>query len=252
MNLKQKMSFVLISIILLSTTAFAAPTTDYTKAKATKAPIAAFSASPTSGNAPLNVQFTDKSTYLPTSWKWSFGDRTYSTAKNPVHTYSKAGKYTVILTVKNVKGTNKIKKYNYITVLVPLKAPIAAFSASPTSGNAPLKVQFTDKSTGTPTSWKWGFGDGKYSTSKNPAHTYNKAGTYTVSLTVKNVKGTDNITKSSYITVGSSTVVDVVCKMKIDKTTAEFTSKYKGKTYYFCSASCKEKFDGNPDKYINS
>jgi len=52
--------------------------------------------------------------------------------------------------------------------------------------------------------------------------------------------------------VDSSTVTDVVCKMQIDKRTAEFTSKYKGKTYYFCSASCKEKFDSNPGKYINS
>jgi Uncharacterized conserved protein len=50
----------------------------------------------------------------------------------------------------------------------------------------------------------------------------------------------------------SSTVVDLVCKMEIDKTTAEFTSEYKGTTYYFCSASCKKKFDENPEKYINS
>jgi YHS domain-containing protein len=50
----------------------------------------------------------------------------------------------------------------------------------------------------------------------------------------------------------SSTVVDVVCKMKIDKNTAEFKSEYKGTIYYFCSASCKKKFDENPEKYINS
>jgi PKD repeat protein len=95
MNPNQKMSLVLISIILLSATALAAPATDHTKAKAIKAPLAAFSASPTSGNAQLEVQFTDESTGTPTSWKWSFGDGKYSTAENPVHTYSKAGKYTV-------------------------------------------------------------------------------------------------------------------------------------------------------------
>ncbi|HEY3362895.1 MAG TPA: YHS domain-containing protein [Methanosarcina sp.] len=50
----------------------------------------------------------------------------------------------------------------------------------------------------------------------------------------------------------SSTVVDVVCKMKIDKNTAEFKNEYKGTIYYFCSASCKKKFDENPEKYINS
>lgn len=132
------------------------------------------------------------------------------------------------------------------------KAPVAAFSASPTSGYSPLKVQFTDKSKYSPTSWKWSFGDGKYSTAKNPVHTYSKVGKYTVALTVKNAKGNNKITKYSYITVSSSIVVDVVCKMKINKNTAKFTSKYKGKTYYFCSAYCKKKFDASPSKYISS
>ncbi len=79
-----------------------------------KPPVAAFSASLRSGKIPLKVQFTDKSTNNPTSWKWSFGDRTYSTAKNPVHKYSKAGKYTVSLTVKNTKGSNTKTMFGYI------------------------------------------------------------------------------------------------------------------------------------------
>jgi beta propeller repeat protein len=163
-------------------------------------PVAAFYASPTSGYAPLKVAFTDKSTGSPTSWKWSFGDSTYSTAKNPVHTYNKAGKYTVSLTVKNAAGGNTVTKSSFIVVNV-LKAPIAAFSASPVSGKAPLKVQFTDKSVNSPTSWKWSFGDGTYSTAKNPAHKYSKAGKYTVSLTVKNAKGSNTKTISNYVTV---------------------------------------------------
>ena len=127
----------------------------------------AFSASPTSGYEPLKVTFTDKSTGSPSSWKWSFGDSTYSTTKNPVHTYSKAGKYTVSLTVKNAEGSNTVTKAGFIVVNV-LKAPVAAFTASPTSGKAPLKVQFTDKSSNSPSSWKWSFGDGTYSTSEKP------------------------------------------------------------------------------------
>ena len=80
--------------------------------------------------------------------------------------------------------------------------PVAAFSASPTSGKAPLKVQFTDKSTGTPTSWKWNFGDKtSYSTAKNPSHKYSKAGKYTVKLTVKNAAGSNTKTMSEYIKV---------------------------------------------------
>jgi len=80
-----------------------------------KLPVAAFSASPRSGKAPLKVQFTDKSQNSPTCWKWSFGDGTYSTAKNPVHKYCKAGKYTVSLTVKNAKGSNTKAVSNYVT-----------------------------------------------------------------------------------------------------------------------------------------
>jgi hypothetical protein len=85
--------------------------------------------------------------------------------------------------------------------LIPLKTPIAAFSASRVSGKAPLKVKFTDKSKGSPTSWKWSFGDETYSTARNPSHNYNKAGKYTVSLTVKNSKGSNTKTMSGYIKV---------------------------------------------------
>ncbi|WP_292373733.1 PKD domain-containing protein [Methanosarcina sp. UBA411] len=166
-----------------------------------KAPVASFSASPTSGNAPLQVQFTDKSTGSPTSWKWNFGDGTYSTDQNPAHTYSKTGKYTISLTVKNAKGSNTVTKSSHINVAAPLKAPVAALSASPTSGNAPLKVRFTDKSSNSPTSWKWDFGDKSSSAEKNPSHTYSTAGTYTVKLTASNAAGSNTVTKKSYITV---------------------------------------------------
>ncbi|NNE10468.1 MAG: PKD domain-containing protein, partial [Gemmatimonadetes bacterium] len=78
---------------------------------------------------------------------------------------------------------------------------VAAFTANTTSGTAPLNVSFTDQSTGSPTAWDWTFGDGGTSTSANPSHTYNSAGTYTVSLTVTNACGIDTETKTNYITV---------------------------------------------------
>jgi beta propeller repeat protein len=78
-------------------------------------PVADFIASPTSGTHSLNVKFTDKSSdaYY---WSWDFGDKTTSTLQSPAHKYSKAGKYTVTLTVKNAAGKNTMKKTNYITV----------------------------------------------------------------------------------------------------------------------------------------
>jgi PKD repeat protein len=68
-------------------------------------------------------------------------------------------------------------------------APTASFTATPTSGQAPLPVQFTDTSTGSPTTWAWDFGDGASSTAQNPQHTYAAAGTYTASLTASNAGG---------------------------------------------------------------
>jgi YHS domain-containing protein len=46
-------------------------------------------------------------------------------------------------------------------------------------------------------------------------------------------------------------VIDPVCKMKIDENKAAAKSDYKGKTYYFCAVSCKQKFDKEPEKYVN-
>jgi parallel beta-helix repeat protein len=77
--------------------------------------------------------------------------------------------------------------------------PVANFWGSPRSGNVPLNVKFTDISKGKPRAWKWSFGDGTYSTQQNPAHKYNKAGKYTVSLAVSNAEGSNTVTKSNYI-----------------------------------------------------
>jgi PKD repeat protein len=79
---------------------------------------------------------------------------------------------------------------------------VAAFSATPTSGQAPLAVSFSDQSTGSPDSWSWSFGDGGSATTRNPSHTYTAAGTYTVSLTVSNSNGSDTETRTGLITVG--------------------------------------------------
>lgn len=45
---------------------------------------------------------------------------------------------------------------------------------------------------------------------------------------------------------------DVVCGMQIDPAAAAGSSKYDGKTYYFCSASCKARFDTNPAHFAGN
>ncbi|MBE0515914.1 MAG: YHS domain-containing protein [Methanophagales archaeon] len=44
--------------------------------------------------------------------------------------------------------------------------------------------------------------------------------------------------------------VDPVCGMKVDKETTEHKMDYKGATYYFCAAGCKEAFEEEPEKYL--
>lgn len=167
----------------------------------TPVPVAAFSANTTSGVKPLTVAFTDTSTNSPTSWSWDFGDSSTSTLQNPTHTYSTAGTYTVSLIATNAGGSDTETKVVYITVTEAVVTPVAAFSANVTSGDLPLTAAFTDSSANGPTSWAWTFGDGGTSTSRNPTHTYNVAGTYTVTLTATNAAGSDVETKTSYITV---------------------------------------------------
>ena len=162
-------------------------------------PVASFSGSPTSGTAPLAVAFTDTSTGQPTSWAWTFGDGGTSTAQSPTHTYTTAGTYSVSLTVTNTQGSNTLTKTNYISVAAP-QPPVASFSGSPTSGIVPLTVNFTDTSSGQPTSWAWTFGDGGTSSAQNPSHVYTVAGTYSVSLTATNGVGSNTLTKTNYIT----------------------------------------------------
>ncbi|KKG15272.1 hypothetical protein EO94_10270, partial [Methanosarcina sp. 2.H.T.1A.3] len=173
----------------------------------TVAPVANFTSKITTGTdgyIPQTVQFTDTSSYLPTSWTWDFGDGTSSNQQDPFHTYTASGTYTVNLTASNSIGSDFEVKTAYITVTAP-PAPSANFTAFPTSGDIPLSVQFTDQSTGIGLSWAWDFdNDGTIdSMARHPLHVYNAAGTYTVNLSVTNAGGSDNEIKTNYITVAA-------------------------------------------------
>ena len=94
-------------------------------------------------------------------------------------------------------------------VSYPLKIPEAAFKAFPTSGMAPLNINFSNESAGTVTSWQWDFGDGSISDQQNPTHMYNYPGRYTVSLTATGPIGSDTDTKTNFITVVSPDAPDL-------------------------------------------
>jgi PKD repeat protein len=113
-------------------------------------------------------------------------------------------------------------------------APVAAFTASPTSGSAPMTVQFTDQSTNNPTSWSWVFGDGGTSNVKNPSHTYSAIGKFTVSLTATNIPGSNTKTITDYITVSAAPVPTINV---ISPNGGEVWDKGSSKTIYWSSTN---------------
>ncbi len=115
------------------------------------------------------------------AWDWDFGDGSpHGTSQNPVHVYATAGLRTVSLIADlTAGGSETTTKPNYINVL-NIKAD---FSASQRAGVAPLTVNFTDLSLGSPDTWLWDFGEAPGQSVQNPSHVYSSPGTYTVSLT---------------------------------------------------------------------
>lgn len=176
------------------------------------APVARFVGSPTSGSAPLTVQFTDQSTGSPNSWAWDIdGDGVAdSDLQNPQFTFGQ-GLHTVTLVVTNTNGSSTETKSNYIAVST---APTGiSFTATPASGVSPLTVQFTNTSSGTTfTDFAWDFTDDGTvdSTIEDPSFTYALPGTYTVRFDVTIDGNPETLVVPNMITVsvGTCTVPD--------------------------------------------
>lgn len=78
--------------------------------------IAAFCTTKTSISPGSFVKFTDQSTNSPVSWFWNFGDGSTSDTQNPLHQYSAAGIYTIMLITANSAGSDTLTKNDFITV----------------------------------------------------------------------------------------------------------------------------------------
>ncbi len=174
---------------------------------ANEGPNASFSYSPNSPTTEDTIDFADDSTDPDgniSSWSWDFGDGSTSTLQNPSHNYTSSGTYTVYMTVEDDDGDSDTVTKD-ISVSSPNSQPTASFSYSPSSPTTEDTVQFTDESSdsdGSITSWDWSFGDYSSSTQKDPSHSYNSSGTYTVELTVTDDNGTID-TMMEDITIGT-------------------------------------------------
>ena len=165
----------------------------------------AFSLFNDAGTAPHTTYLYDTSTNLtpgPVTYLTDFGDGNTSTEANTYYTWNATGDYNVTHTVSN--GLSSETSFTTVTVgtpTPPVVAPVASFYGSPTTGNVPLTVYFTDVSSNTPTSWFWEFGDGTNSTLQNPTHQYNRSGFRTVNLTATNSAGSNVTARLKFVKV---------------------------------------------------
>jgi PKD repeat protein len=133
-----------------------------------------------SGCAPLFVSLnnTSANTDMPgTTYQWSFGDGSISTAKNPTYTYQDAGNFRIELTVTGPGGTSTKSR-----VVDAYASPIASLQATPMKVFAnDTPVRFFNLSSGADY-YLWEFGDGDTSKLKEPYHKYMEEGIYDITL----------------------------------------------------------------------
>ena len=126
------------------------------------------------------------------SVSWDFGDGGTGTGPSTAHTYASAGTYTINATGSippaDPTGTPTPDPATPISIHV-YAAPTASFTYSVLANGS---IQFTDTSTGEPTSWSWSFPGGITSAQQNPV--VSLASGSSVSLTVSNIAGSNTAT----------------------------------------------------------
>lgn len=122
---------------------------------------------------------------------WNFGDGSFSNHANPEHTFTKAGRYQVMLSM-SAAGVGTIQNKPSSDVIEIHEAPMAAFNVlkQEYDGHLP-SVHFENRSLAG-AKYEWDFGDGQTSTIAHPDHVYKKKGVYQVELTVTNETGCED------------------------------------------------------------
>ena len=157
------------------------------------APVANFSWAPTDIFSYTLVDFNASASYdrdgTIMNYTWDFGDGTTSDDPVITHKYLTSGTYTVTLTVTDDAGETDVLE---LTLTVNNRKPDAEFTFDPERAGTGKTITFSDLSSdidGEIVEWRWDFGDGSISYEQNPTHVYDRKGTYTVTLQVKDDEG---------------------------------------------------------------
>ncbi len=217
-------------------------------------PVAVAAATPIAGTAPLTVRFgagaSSDPEGGPLTYAWDFGDPgsgpgNSSTAVSPLHVYASPGAYTALLTVTDVMGLADQASVA-VAVSAPNHPPTVSPRAAPSSGMAPLRVQFTanaaDPDAGDVLAYSWDFGDpasgpSNASTDPDPVHVFANPGIYRVKLLVS-----DGVNPP----VSSSLSIDVDSSMWLHVTEARVERGGKGRVEGRVSLRADFGFPGTP------
>ena len=157
-------------------------------------PVAVFTASPTSGQAPLTVSLDGSASHDDgniTSYKWTSSDGQTAEGIKTSLTFSQIGTHNITLTVIDNEGA-KASTTQSITVIKQNQPPQATFTISPNQGNAPLTVQLDATAStddGNIVQYQWASSDGQNSEGIKTSLTFSQVGTYNITLTVTDNEG---------------------------------------------------------------
>jgi alpha-tubulin suppressor-like RCC1 family protein/PKD repeat protein len=157
---------------------------------------------PGANGVPYNQTLSAIGGTAPYSWSISAGTLPPGLSINKVGgiisgTPTTTGSSSFTVQVADTSGIKTAKAFS----IVVYRPPVAAFTGTPLTGQAPLFVTFTDSSGNDPVTWSWSFGDSSTGSQQNPMHVYSMPGTYTVALTAANPAGSGTVTRIDYITV---------------------------------------------------
>ena len=161
-------------------------------------PNAQFLINANSCSLPVSASFVNQSqTGSNITYDWKFGNSQTSTAFTPAAvTYPTAGNYTIDLTVTNTTTNCFSKVSKSIST-----SNFAADFTTPDSICIGGTANFTDNSSFGANSWLWSFGNVIGSPTQNTSHTFNVAGTYSISLTSQNTVSGCSSTKTKQLVV---------------------------------------------------
>jgi len=151
------------------------------------------------------------------SYEWDFDDDGATDATGPLAIWRFAAKGAFTVSLKIVDSLGE-EAEDEAVVTIRNRSPVAWFvyvPSEPESGELALFADASADPDGTIASWAWDFGDGGTSADREPTHTYDRAGTYTVRLTVTDDGGgMHSITRTVSVRAppdtGTLTIVAVV------------------------------------------